>query len=840
VTDVLDRLVQPLFGVFRTGRLPLDQWWSAEAHFALLMPWYARHRILAIGREATKEELLNVWRLSHTSCDHILREADLPVPRIPPLLLAPIAGSALADIWSDPKVQSALTDEFSRFPSRILIHDELLEAVTAVARLRVITGQRLAFVDVIPEPETLHAPLNDAVMSFSGYELSLIRELSDDEHLLIASVNARRKVHFMSSAGVNAVADDRLGELKVPEWLTEYIVSAGGRIGHRACGPISYWFVALEGADEPDEIASGATMEGIELATGDPHSGIAEFVLPFNVRGESRHASFHFADSLADAMELALIAVRGAIRIDVFHLGADGLLQLISSAEYAVADSPLSAVARGAALQVLRRFPGDPDALLNAWFQEHAEEKPINGFLASDWAKAEELAGLHSTDHAPEAGSEALAELAAARDRWLSLEDILASRRLESVGHAPLEHDVAQARADYLRARGNVSGRPRDESQHLRLDSLVAGLVDKDHAFVHLNRTSDYLDAFICTASSSGPIAARLDASGTPLDEVETALADWQEGEASSLSNVMNAMGPDLGQAINEHLAGSSVSHVIISPVSVLHAVPMCLLEIGHGQVLGDVFAISYAPSARVLQGISNRKPAGAQRLVAVAYHEEDDIPLTSAEIELVGACYQDPESLTGDNATPTAFLHSTRVGTVLHAACHGTWRLGDAYASGLHLAPGLGESGYLSVARLHRDADLRGLELVVLSACDTGRSSSSWPSLQDYLGIDGAFLACGARTVVSSLWEVDDLAGLLFSVELHRRLVSGTGIQTAFADATEFLRSGHYARLTMNSPQTQHLDTHWPQWRDHVTEVGAEFTDPYYWAVFKLSGLLR
>jgi CHAT domain-containing protein len=143
-----------------------------------------------------------------------------------------------------------------------------------------------------------------------------------------------------------------------------------------------------------------------------------------------------------------------------------------------------------------------------------------------------------------------------------------------------------------------------------------------------------------------------------------------------------------------------------------------------------------------------------------------------------------------------------------------------------------------LSVAKLHRDADLGSVRLVVLSACDTGRSRSSWPQIQNYLSIDGAFLACGARAVVSSLWEVDDLAGLLFSLELHQHLTTGADVQAAFSAATEFLRSGAYARLDESSPEAQQLDSGWPDWRQEVDEMGTEFTDPYYWAVFKLSGV--
>jgi hypothetical protein len=60
-----------------------------------------------------------------------------------------------------------------------------------------------------------------------------------------------------------------------------------------------------------------------------------------------------------------------------------------------------------------------------------------------------------------------------------------------------------------------------------------------------------------------------------------------------------------------------------------------------------------------------------------------------------------------------------------------------------------------------------------------------------------------------------------------------------SFAAATKTLASGRYLELD-REPEADLLDRHAPTWRGIVNYVGEELMDPYFWAVFKLSGLVR
>ena len=395
--EILGELIRPAFQALRLGRLPLAEWWSPETLRLLVFPWYVRWRIAEAGEDSAREELRQRWSRSPEEIDVTVDEALRPDPVIPAMLdEGPEA--PLASVWARAEIAGAVRSQVARLPETLRLHDELWAMGMATARYRTLGADRdlvaPLVADVDAQIEEAGAELKTNVLRFTAYEVGLMRGLDDDERLLRASVDALRNVSDVSSAGANAPADGYLDGLLVPEWLTEYVVSAGGRIWHRSCGPIPYWFAVLELADVPDEVLSGDAQTRIGVAEIETEVGLVEYAVQLHFRGEERVAEFLFADSVGQAMQLALIALAGFVRIDFFFLRSDGLLELIHSARYDIEDSPMRASTRRAAVAALRPYGDDADALLNAWFREHDADQGVPGFIASDWAKAEELLGI--------------------------------------------------------------------------------------------------------------------------------------------------------------------------------------------------------------------------------------------------------------------------------------------------------------------------------------------------------------------------------------------------------------------------------------------------------------
>ena len=105
---------------------------------------------------------------------------------------------------------------------------------------------------------------------------------------------------------------------------------------------------------------------------------------------------------------------------------------------------------------------------------------------------------------------------------------------------------------------------------------------------------------------------------------------------------------------------------------------------------------------------------------------------------------------------------------------------------------------------------ELEGVEWAVLSACDTGVGEVT--AGEGVLGLRRAFQVAGARTVIMSLWSVDDQAARAWMRALY---------QNRFQKHLSTMDAVHAASLSLL--------------RDR--RVRGQSTHPFYWAGFVAAG---
>ncbi|HYP49734.1 MAG TPA: CHAT domain-containing protein, partial [Pyrinomonadaceae bacterium] len=213
---------------------------------------------------------------------------------------------------------------------------------------------------------------------------------------------------------------------------------------------------------------------------------------------------------------------------------------------------------------------------------------------------------------------------------------------------------------------------------------------------------------------------------------------------------------------------------LVIVPTGNLHYVPFHALYDGNQFVI-EKRAVSYAPSAGVLQFLLEKSKPEFEKILAVGFSDER-VPQVEREVLSLAETSVKTRVLTGAEATFAAVRESLKQNfDVLHLACHGQFRAENPLFSSLHLA-----DGWATV----RDAaklDLRN-SLVVLSACETGLRRIA--AGDELLGLVRGFLAAGANALVLTLWTVNDEATARLMLEFYQNLQKKDSLATSLRKA--------------------------------------------------------
>ncbi|MBD2504596.1 CHAT domain-containing protein [Anabaena azotica] len=289
-----------------------------------------------------------------------------------------------------------------------------------------------------------------------------------------------------------------------------------------------------------------------------------------------------------------------------------------------------------------------------------------------------------------------------------------------------------------------------------------------------------------------------------PLEEI--IVEAHQRIASSSWANDAQALAQQLYQyliqPIHNLLPTETNQLVIFVPSNQLFLVPFSALQNNsNGKFLIEEYTILTIPSIMTLNLTLQQR----ERLRNIYSQEKEDFinalvvgnptmpidkysqppqqlkPLFHAEEEANEiALLLKTDALTGQKAIKSHILQKMPKARLIHFATHGLLYINKLVIPGaIALAPSDNDDGLLTSSEI---LDLKlNAELVVLSACDTGRGIITSDGI---LGLSRCLFLAGVPSVILSLWEVQDSSTKVLMIEFYRNLCTGMNKAQALRQA--------------------------------------------------------
>lgn len=308
----------------------------------------------------------------------------------------------------------------------------------------------------------------------------------------------------------------------------------------------------------------------------------------------------------------------------------------------------------------------------------------------------------------------------------------------------------------------------------------------------------------------------------------------------------------------------SGVRHLIVLPAGRMAGIPV--------EALTDRFVVSYAPSGTLFGWLASRPTLRTPKRALLALgdptfdtradgtSEFPRLPETRREVEKIGKVFEGNGKFTGSRVLLGLQSSEERLNILarsgelaeyayLHLATHAILDDRKAIQSSLILARQSSADeldqilsgttptdGRLTPQQIMRTWSLSA-ECVVLSACETGLGK--FQGGEGFIGFSQALLLSGARSVVLSLWKVDDAATTLLMERFYEnRIARKMPAATALREAKLWLRNlpGKAVELKLRGVKPIGQD---PGIQDETDLLAEEaiYAHPFYWAGFILIG---
>ncbi|MGI5232545.1 CHAT domain-containing protein [Actinoallomurus sp. CA-142502] len=865
-------LVEPVTQAARSGGINPTAWWDVGERYELLLELWVGEQSLLHSPEEIRQDLIELWDVhDEPALDAMIKNAYTPYAFLPEDLLDVSPTGRLALITQLGPIRQALEQALEKWP--LAYHPicadrtDLIEVARRV-HVRRLLGELMARIPmegdlreaVNQDFRSWDQRLEQFVMSMTGFEVNLISEVDEDSLYRYQALTALSDIiqyDFQITEALPTRDDLASQPHAAPQWIVDHVIAEGARNWHRWVGPYPIWLTTAETALHEallrNLLKNNDRWEfGFSSDAGIVHLSL--FVPDDCEDGDLRLTFSYPLARVEHSWELLHLGAAGYIRLTVLRLTDQGEVTTVGAVA-ARLPHELRLRVQAEATRALRALVGDDmDALKEAFTNYDPAIISMNAFEVCENAKAEDL--LDELISTPPTGVTA--------QQWSRFQNAsrlvakaraeLVEARLDGCETAALTVSLANAIEERQRAREVARGRyqqraPLDD----RLAALAALLPDDQTSFVHLTIVNGALYAVALSRQESHPLVEMyiLDVPVRQLHKLGIAWASGNLRDRAELDHREND-----GLAILRDIAGGIVTSVpigtkrlILSPVPPLDQLPLHAVALhpdrGDICVLDHFDEVVYAPTLDLIGHLSEgRRSSGPPVLVSFSGSGVPGFePLRGPELETLALArlYPDARTITEQAATRDSAMQAVISSRIVNVSGH-AFSDSDRWSSGLVLAgASLGKS-LLTAGHVLAHPNFGNIRLLTLNACRTAGIASRTSSVQTLRGIDGAFLARGVRSVVSTLWEVYDPCALVFSILLHASVAMGESPSKGYQRAVGYLRNSGWKNLYVSTGETPEcfvqdfLDTHRPQWRTELETYGTDHVA--IWGAFKITGV--
>jgi len=378
---------------------------------------------------------------------------------------------------------------------------------------------------------------------------------------------------------------------------------------------------------------------------------------------------------------------------------------------------------------------------------------------------------------------------------------------------------LAETMPDHSQARFEVVG----------LSKLQLSLGEDEVFIQYIELADSYWSLEIADSTAFLNRVGSVDSINRAVEKIRTSIYTYylscvkEPSQLDSLTAMLNDISLMLGNSLISRSTRESNKNLVISPDGLLSFLPFEILSVDAddsttSDILMTQHSVSYIPCASLVSG---NKKSGAKKhdivlfapqfralsdtfCIAEEYRANYLGPLIFNKYEVSDIAEVVDARVYDGTVTREDFMEHVTHASILHLATHGKIDYRDDDFSFLAFS-NIDSDDPLSTRLYFKDLAALDIsaECVVLSACESGLGKFYQGS--GVKSMARGFLTSGAKSVISSLWAVNDESTAMIMTSFYRHLKEGESKDIALRNAK----------------------------LDYIAQAAPEYRHPYYWAGF-------